>query len=53
MWHVFNMGVGFAVIVGEGEAGQACAVCRQCGCPANVIGEVAPVNGLSRFDWSN
>jgi phosphoribosylformylglycinamidine cyclo-ligase len=46
MRRVFNLGVGFCVVVGEGELEKALAVLRGEGCEAWHIGEVARDEGV-------
>jgi phosphoribosylformylglycinamidine cyclo-ligase len=52
MWHVFNMGVGFAVVTAPENAASAVELCHSHGSAAAVIGEVVPVPpGASRCVW--
>jgi phosphoribosylformylglycinamidine cyclo-ligase len=49
MSHVFNMGLGFAVIVGPDAAEEAQAVLKQAGAESNVIGRV--IEGPRGVEW--
>ena len=42
LWHTFNMGVGFCLVLPEEAVAQALDVCRQLNLPAWCIGEVKP-----------
>ena len=42
IWHTFNMGVGFCLVLPEEAVAQALDVCRQLNLPAWCIGEVMP-----------
>ncbi|MGI6082576.1 MAG: phosphoribosylformylglycinamidine cyclo-ligase [Limnochordia bacterium] len=48
MYRTFNMGVGMAVIVPDGEAARACEIIQTCGHPAFIIGEIAEATGDDR-----
>jgi phosphoribosylformylglycinamidine cyclo-ligase len=50
MWHVFNMGVGFVLVVKPNEAAAVKDYCDQHEFGALLIGEVAAV-ASSRFQW--
>ena len=51
MWHVFNMGIGFVLIVRPGEVDAVLASCRESQPAARVIGDIAPVEEGKRFHW--
>ena len=46
MRRVFNLGVGFCVVVPDGETGSALAMLREVGCEARQIGEVVEAEGV-------
>jgi len=46
MRRVFNLGVGFCVVVREGDADRALAALREAGCEARLIGEVVEEEGV-------
>jgi phosphoribosylaminoimidazole (AIR) synthetase len=50
MWHVFNMGVGFVLVVKPQEAASVMEYCDRHEFGALLIGEVAAV-AESRFQW--
>ncbi len=47
MRRVFNLGVGFCVVVAEAEAERTLAVLSGLGCPARRIGTVTRETGVS------
>ena len=51
MWHVFNMGVGFVVVVKANEADEIVEYCNERQYGAAVIGDVAHSDGDNRFSW--
>ncbi len=51
MWHVFNMGVGFAIVVSKPALGELMETCKRLGYNANEIGKITA--GDSRFVWSD
>jgi len=51
MWHVFNMGIGFVLVVRPGDVDTVLGRCRTEGLPASVIGDVAPMEEGKRFHW--
>lgn len=50
MWHVFNMGVGFVVVVKPDDAGRVLGFCDEREYCALLIGEVAAVEN-GKFQW--
>lgn len=51
MWHVFNMGVGFVVVVKADEADQTLEFCNERQYGAAVIGDVTRSDDGNRFSW--
>lgn len=51
MWHVFNMGVGFVLIIEPGAVDAVSACAGACGLSAHVIGDIAPAKAGARFEW--
>lgn len=51
MWHVFNMGVGFVVVVGPDEADSVIEYCAARHYGATAIGEVVAARDGPRFSW--
>jgi len=52
MWHVFNMGIGFVIVVGANEADQVVDFVKERNFGATVIGEVVKAHGDQRFTWA-
>ncbi len=51
MYRTFNMGVGFCVVVKEGEAGEVKRICKRNGSRAWVIGRVVEMAGVRVKDF--
>lgn len=49
MVRVFNLGIGFVLVVAAGDAARAVAACAGAGCPAAVVGEVVSGTGRVRL----
>jgi Phosphoribosylaminoimidazole (AIR) synthetase len=42
LWHTFNLGIGYCVVLPEADAKRAIAISEQQGLPAWLIGEIVP-----------
>lgn len=51
MWHVFNMGTGFALVVSKPGLSELVQTCERLGYGARTIGKITA--GKSRFEWSS
>lgn len=51
MWHVFNMGVGFVLIVAPQGVDAILARMEEIGYDARVIGDIAPAATQARLEW--
>jgi len=51
MWHVFNMGIGFAVFCGPASASGILQTCQEHCYNATVIGDVTRPESGRRFEW--
>lgn len=48
MWRVFNMGIGFCVIVNPGDVDACVEILKNQGCPASVIGSLKTRQGTDK-----
>jgi phosphoribosylformylglycinamidine cyclo-ligase len=51
MWHVFNMGIGFVIVVKPNTVGEVLSYCEEHDFGAQAIGEVDESKSGTRFQW--